>query len=118
MRSPFLALLAIVALVACGGASTRAVGPASAKPPAAGDIALDEPEATPTPAPSPTPAPLPVAAPPPPAVVTINAVGDVMLERDIIGLMDQYGSTYPYEAVRDLLSDADVTIANMEGTFT
>jgi len=41
-----------------------------------------------------------------------------MLERDIIGLMDEYGSMYPYEAVRDMLADADLTIANMEGTFT
>ena len=33
-------------------------------------------------------------------------------------MMDTYGSAAPYAAVRDLLADADLTIANMEGTFT
>jgi poly-gamma-glutamate synthesis protein (capsule biosynthesis protein) len=41
-----------------------------------------------------------------------------MLERDLITLMDQNGSGYPYAAVRSILADADVTIGNMEGTFT
>jgi len=50
--------------------------------------------------------------------VALNAVGDLMLERDIITLMDDNGSVYPFAAVADVLGDADVTIANMEGTFT
>jgi len=50
--------------------------------------------------------------------VTLNAVGDLMLARDIITLMDAKGSAHPFAAVRHLLADADVTIANMEGTFT
>ena len=41
-----------------------------------------------------------------------------MLARDLITMMDTYGSAAPYAAVRDLLADADLTIANMEGTFT
>jgi poly-gamma-glutamate synthesis protein (capsule biosynthesis protein) len=50
--------------------------------------------------------------------VTLNAVGDLMLARDIITMMDERGSAYPFAAVKDLLADADITIANMEGTFT
>ena len=69
------------------------------------------PEAAPTPRPAPTPAP-------PSRRVTINAVGDIMLARDLITMMDTEGSAAPYAAVRDLLADADLTIANMEGTFT
>ena len=41
-----------------------------------------------------------------------------MLARDLTTLMDANGSGAPYAAVRDLLADADLTIANMEGTFT
>jgi poly-gamma-glutamate synthesis protein (capsule biosynthesis protein) len=48
----------------------------------------------------------------------LNAVGDLMLERDIITMMDENGSVFPFAAVVDVLGDADVTIANMEGTFT
>jgi poly-gamma-glutamate synthesis protein (capsule biosynthesis protein) len=50
--------------------------------------------------------------------ITLNAVGDIMLERDIITLMDQNGSAYPCAAVRPILADADITIGNMEGAFT
>ena len=41
-----------------------------------------------------------------------------MLARDLITMMDTHGSAAPYAAVRDLLADADLTIVNMEGTFT
>jgi poly-gamma-glutamate synthesis protein (capsule biosynthesis protein) len=41
-----------------------------------------------------------------------------MLARDIIRLMDENGSAFPYAAVQHLLEDADITIGNMEGTFT
>src|SRR3990172_2870300 len=50
--------------------------------------------------------------------VTLNAVGDLMLARDIVTLMDEHGWGYPFAAVRELLADADITIANLEGTFT
>jgi len=50
--------------------------------------------------------------------LTLNAVGDLMLARDIVTLMDEHGSGYPFEAVRELLADADVMVANLEGTFT
>ena len=50
--------------------------------------------------------------------VTIAAVGDVMLARDLVSLMDEHGAFYPFALVADLLRDADLTIANLEGTFT
>jgi poly-gamma-glutamate synthesis protein (capsule biosynthesis protein) len=50
--------------------------------------------------------------------VTLNAVGDLMLERDIIGLMQQNGAVFPFASVKDQLAAADITVANMEGTFT
>jgi poly-gamma-glutamate synthesis protein (capsule biosynthesis protein) len=48
----------------------------------------------------------------------LYAVGDIMLERDLITLMDRNGSSYPFDALRELLDGADVTIGNLEGTFT
>lgn len=77
---------------------------------------------TPTESPA-TPSPVASAVtdasqPRPAGRVTLNAVGDLMLARDIIDLMDRHGSVHPFAAVSSLLRDADVTIANMEGTFT
>jgi poly-gamma-glutamate capsule biosynthesis protein CapA/YwtB (metallophosphatase superfamily) len=60
----------------------------------------------------------PAATPPASGRVTLNAVGDLMLARDIITIMDERGSAYPFAAVKELLEDADITVANMEGTFT
>ena len=85
-----------------------------------------------TPAPTATASPLPSATRSPdilsgcaiadhnsaPGVVTLNAVGDVMLARDLVTLMDEHGPLYPFELVCSLLADADLTIANLEGTFT
>ena len=51
-------------------------------------------------------------------VVTIAAVGDIMLARDLVTLMHQHGALYPYERVAHLLRDADLTVANLETTFT
>lgn len=54
----------------------------------------------------------------PDRVVTIAAVGDVMLARDLVSLMEQHGALYPFERVASLLRNADLTVANLEGTFT
>lgn len=90
-------LLGVVTLaVACGGGEQ------------APSAAVQTPTTEATPAPSVTPD----------GVVTIAAVGDVMLARDLITLMDEHGSLYPYERVLDLLRDADITIANLEGALT
>jgi poly-gamma-glutamate synthesis protein (capsule biosynthesis protein) len=60
----------------------------------------------------------PTSTPVPTGRVILNAVGDLMLERDIITMMDENGSVFPFAAVADVLGHADLTIANMEGTFT
>jgi poly-gamma-glutamate synthesis protein (capsule biosynthesis protein) len=62
----------------------------------------------------------PTASPPPTpdGVVTVAAVGDVMLARDVTTLREQHGASYPFERVTGLLRDADLTIGNKEGAFT
>ena len=106
-----IACLLVILVVACGGASHAAYEPT----PDATSTPVSEKTPEPTPTPTPRPAPTPQ---PPSRRVTINAVGDIMLARDLITMMDTYGSAAPYAAVHDLLADADLTIANMEGPFT
>ena len=102
-------LLPLAALLLSCGLSTSENG----SPPSATAPVATAPLVTPASAQIPLPTPTPVSA-----NITINAVGDLMLERHIITLMDERGSGYPYAAVRSLLADADITIGNMEGTFT
>jgi poly-gamma-glutamate capsule biosynthesis protein CapA/YwtB (metallophosphatase superfamily) len=98
----FLALLPLLLLACVADGSTPPAGPTTpGEPPSAGPA---------TPQPSPTPHPS--------GRVVLNAVGDLMLARDIIDAMKAHGWAWPFEAVRHLLADADVTIANLEGTFT
>jgi poly-gamma-glutamate synthesis protein (capsule biosynthesis protein) len=54
----------------------------------------------------------------PNGTITIAAVGDIMLARDITTLMGEHGAGYPFERVAPLLRNADLTIANVEGAFT
>lgn len=97
MRS-LLALLALIVLAfACSGESASPAGDVLAPTATAVDVApTDTHDRT----------------------VTIAAVGDIMLARDITTLMDQYGAFYPFERVAGLLQDADLTIANLEFAFT
>lgn len=67
---------------------------------------------------TPTVAPTAVSSPTTDGTITIAAVGDVMIDRDVESLMEQHGALYPFEQVIPLLQDADLTIANLEGTFT
>jgi poly-gamma-glutamate capsule biosynthesis protein CapA/YwtB (metallophosphatase superfamily) len=96
-----LALLAVVLALsaACGTPAAQEPAPDDA-PTAVPALAL----------PPPTPTPHPT--------ITLVAVGDLMLARDLVTLMDRYGTTYPFEHVAPVLSDADITVANLEGTFT
>lgn len=91
-----LATIALFALACSGSSAPAAVAPTS----------------------SATQAPTSTAPPTPSGVVTIGAVGDVMLARDITTLMDEHGAIYPFEHVAGLLQNADITIANFEGSFT
>lgn len=69
--------------------------------------------ATPTPAATPTATPVPAGA-----SITIAAVGDISLAREVVPRMEANGADYPYALVRDLLASADITIANLEGALT
>ena len=129
MRATRVPLQSISLILATGavwlfGAGCSGSEPTEGTPvetPAMQDAATGQAEAavsmTPeTPAPRDTPTAQP--EPTPSGRVSLNAVGDLMLGRDIITLMDENGSMYPFVAVHELLADADITIANMEGTFT
>ncbi|MPZ99378.1 MAG: hypothetical protein GEU80_08595 [Dehalococcoidia bacterium] len=54
---------------------------------------------------------------PVPRSVTLAAVGDLMLDRDVEALMLEHGAGYPFERVLPLL-EADLLVGNLEGTFT
>jgi poly-gamma-glutamate synthesis protein (capsule biosynthesis protein) len=97
------ALLALAA-AACGDNGTR---DAPTESPVA---ALPERTAVATATASPTAAP--------PASITIAAVGDVSLARELVQRMEVEGAGYPYALVRDALADADITLANLEGALT
>ena len=91
------------------------------------EASLSPPEpspATPTPAavaaPSVTPPVAPTATPLPPAArgITILAIGDVMLDRDVEALIVEHGDGYPWSRVSGLFDGADIVLANLERTFT
>ena len=85
-----------------------------------GGTAAPTPTATATPPPVDSPAPTAAASPSPTpdGIVTLVAVGDVMLARDLVTLMAAHGALYPFERVVGLLRAGDITIANLEGAFT
>ncbi len=45
-------------------------------------------------------------------------VGDIMLARAVEMRMEQFGATYPFEALGDALATPDITIGNFEGVVT
>jgi len=51
------------------------------------------------------------------ASVTISAVGDLSLARQVNDWMELYGAGYPYELVRPLIT-GDIGFANLEGALT
>ncbi|MBI5152826.1 CapA family protein [Candidatus Peregrinibacteria bacterium] len=50
--------------------------------------------------------------------VTMLAVGDLMLDRYVKKIIDKKGAKYPFEKIEKLLSGNDLTLANLEGSFT
>jgi poly-gamma-glutamate capsule biosynthesis protein CapA/YwtB (metallophosphatase superfamily)/outer membrane protein assembly factor BamB len=50
--------------------------------------------------------------------VELVAVGDIMLSRTVEERMEVYGSTYPFEAVSELLRGADIAIGNLESPLS
>ncbi len=67
--------------------------------------------ATPTPAPAPSPVQEAEG-------ITLNAVGDVSLARELVLRIDENGTEYPFALVRELYAAADVSFANLEGAIT
>lgn len=52
------------------------------------------------------------------AVVTLDAVGDIMLGRSVARQIAEHGSAFPFEQVRPLLAGADVRFGNLELPLT
>ncbi len=50
--------------------------------------------------------------------IVILAVGDLMLDRYVGRAIEDKGGFYPFENIARLLSGNDITIANLEGSFT
>ena len=112
------AALIVVALVIvgvrglnAGGASDRKVASAKVTAAPAADASAD-PTNSPTPRPTATPEPIEAAS------VRVRAVGDVMSHKLQLTHADQGNGTYSYDSqfyfVKDALSKADYTIANLE----
>ena len=114
----------MMALTACGtgdGDTTATRSAATARPTAAAtstaspsippELASSFP-LTPTMTPAPTSTPAPTGR-----TVTISAVGDVSLARQVNEWMAQYGAGYPYELVQHLFT-GDIVFANLEGALT
>ncbi len=104
---------ALIAAAFVAGLSLFACGDNDGPPaPAA---AAQQSTATATVEPTPTAVEL---TPTPDRIVTLAAVGDVMLARDLTTLMDEHGFGYPYQRIWHLLREADIAVANLEVAFT
>lgn len=55
---------------------------------------------------------------PPEKKVSILALGDIMLDRQVRQLMDQHGEMYPFENIVSLIEGNDIVYANLEGPIT
>ena len=96
-------------------AATRAVTPNAGSPTATGT-------ATPTSTSTPDTGAIAATATPVSGTaggtsVTISAVGDISLGRQVNDWMEQYGAGYPYELVRPLIT-GEIGFANLEGALT
>jgi poly-gamma-glutamate synthesis protein (capsule biosynthesis protein) len=124
VRASIVALICAVTMAACGGRGDDAwptTQPAASRTPAATTSTLTPniPPAlassfplTPTTTPAPTATPIPTGR-----TVTISAVGDLSLARQVNDWMAQFGAGYPYELVRHLFT-GDIVFANLEGALT
>jgi poly-gamma-glutamate synthesis protein (capsule biosynthesis protein) len=48
------------------------------------------------------------------SIIQVVAVGDVMLGRGVYKKIKEYGPDYPFERIRDIVSQADITFCNLE----
>jgi poly-gamma-glutamate synthesis protein (capsule biosynthesis protein) len=51
-------------------------------------------------------------------IITIAAVGDLMMSSWIIDIVNERGVDFPFDGTRHLIESADVAIANLEAPFT
>ena len=51
-------------------------------------------------------------------VISIVAVGDLMMGERLLPLMQSRGSDYPFDSTRQFLQSADIAVANLEAPFT
>jgi poly-gamma-glutamate synthesis protein (capsule biosynthesis protein) len=126
-RVPSLALLLVLLFVAACGASKNPA-PATNTPLRSATATPSSPF-TPTAAAVGVPVTPPVAARTPPpafptrpsapagASITISAVGDISLAREVVPRMEAAGAGYPYALVTHLI-DGDIAFANLEGALT
>ncbi len=49
---------------------------------------------------------------------TILIFGDMMLDRNVANRMDEFDYNYPFINIKDVLSENDIVVANLEGVFT
>lgn len=50
--------------------------------------------------------------------IKILVVGDMMLDRNVRRIIDKKGFNYFFSGVKNLIGNADITVANLEGPFT
>ena len=127
-----IAVAALTLAFAFGGGSDRKAEPAIPAPtavaPSAEPTAAPSPTPTPEPTATPEPTPEPTAAPTPAPTrdpnltsVRFRAVGDVMSHQAQLNFARQRDGSYNYDSqfqfVREALSKADYTIANLELTI-
>lgn len=113
LRVAIIGLVALVAVVLLGCQSAEEEPPAITIATATPTTTALASTVAPMPSPSPSPPPTPT-----PARVTIAFVGDVMLDRDVEYAMATVDVGYPFERAMPLFADADLVVANLEGTFT
>ncbi len=51
-------------------------------------------------------------------LVSISAVGDLMLSSHVIGFIRRNGVDYPFDSTRSFIATADIAIANLEAPFS
>jgi len=64
--------------------------------------------------------PAPAYAPPRPPEVPVRVlfVGDIMLDRNVARTAEAFGVRYLFASTSQLFADADLRVANLEGTIT
>jgi poly-gamma-glutamate synthesis protein (capsule biosynthesis protein) len=116
LRAIFASLALVCALTLGGCGDDADPAPSSTNTPSAVVACATGPAPQPTDTRLPAPVSTATAAPPG-ASITISAVGDISLAREVVPRMEANGAGYPYELIRPLLT-SDIAIGNLEGALT